>query len=88
MSKSNYRVRRDLSIVIGRDADDLTKNLYTVVAEIRGCHYIKNNHVGAFVKGTFSTAITAITGGGATQNVAITSPLNSDGDAVLMEAKQ
>ena len=60
MSKSNYRIRKDLSIIFGREKDDLTKNLYTIVAELRGCHYIKNNHVNAFLKGEFTTAITML----------------------------
>lgn len=88
MTKSNYRVRRDINVIVGRDADDLTKNLFTFIAEVRGVHYIKSNHTTAFVKGAFSSAISAITGAGATQNVAITSPLNSDGTAVMMEAAQ
>ncbi len=82
MSKSNYRVRRDITVVVGRDADDLTKNLYTFVAEIRGTHYVKSNHTPAFVKGTFSTCITSIAGDAISQNVAITSPLNQAGTAV------
>ena len=60
MSKSNYRIRRDLSIIFGREKDDLTKNLYTIIAELRGCHYIKNNHVNAFLKGEFTTAISML----------------------------
>ena len=88
MSKSNYRVRRDLSLIVARDGDDLIKNLFTFVAEIRGAHYVKSNHVNAFLKGNFADCVTAIDGGRGTQKVEITGPMNEAGDAVLMESKQ
>lgn len=59
-SKSNVRVREDLVLQVGHENDDFTKNLVTILGEMRGVHYIKTNHLSAFVKGTFSTAITAI----------------------------
>jgi hypothetical protein len=34
--------------------------LVTILAEMRAVHYIKSNHTAAFVKGTFSTAKTAL----------------------------
>lgn len=49
-----------LSIEIGRDSDDFTKNLVTVLAEWRGLCIVKNNDRPAFVKGTFATDIAAI----------------------------
>ena len=58
--KSNLAVRENISITMGYENDDFTKNLITVLAEMRAVHYIKTNHVGAFVKGTFSTAKTAM----------------------------
>jgi HK97 family phage major capsid protein len=87
MSKSNYRVRKDLGLIVARDGDDLIKNLFTFVGEIRGAHYVKSNHVNAFIKGTFADCITAITGGATTQKVQIAGPLNEAEDAVLMESK-
>jgi len=43
-----------ISIEAGRDSDDFTKNLVTVLAEWRGLTIVKNNDRTAFVKGTFS----------------------------------
>lgn len=84
-TKSNYRIRKDVGLVIGRDSDDLTKNLWTMVVELRGAHYVASNHVAAFVKGTFSTCISAINGGATAQNVNIAGPLNSAGTAVATD---
>lgn len=56
-TKSNLRVREEMEISVGYVNDDFTKNLMTVLAEMRGAHYVKSNHYGAFVKGTFATAI-------------------------------
>lgn len=55
-TKSNLRVREDMNIQIGHVNDDFTKNLITILAEMRAVHYVKSNHYGAFVKGTFSAA--------------------------------
>jgi HK97 family phage major capsid protein len=44
----------DLRIEVGRDSDDFTKNLITILAEWRGLCIVKNNDRTAFVKGTFS----------------------------------
>lgn len=60
-TKSNLRIREEININIGYENDDFTKNLVTILAEMRAVHYIKKHHVPAFVKGTFATAITAIT---------------------------
>ena len=49
-----------VSIEIGRDSDDFTKNLVTVLAEWRGLVIVKNNDRTAFVKGVIATDIAAI----------------------------
>ena len=59
-SRANYRIRKDITMYAGREKDDLTKNLYTIVFELRGVSYIKENYKPAFVAGTFSTAISEI----------------------------
>lgn len=59
-TKSNLGIREDINIQVGYENDDFTKNLVTILAEVRAVHYIKSNHVGAFVKGTFATAKTAL----------------------------
>lgn len=59
-SKSNLRIREDLNVQVGYVNDDFTKNLMTILCEARAVHYVKSNHYGAFVKGTFSTAKTAL----------------------------
>ncbi len=45
----------DLRIEVGRDSDDFTRNLVTVLAEWRGLCIVKNNDRTAFVKGDFAT---------------------------------
>ena len=59
-TKSNLRIREDLNIQVGYVNDDFTKNLMTILCEARAVHYVKANHYKAFVKGTFSTAKTAL----------------------------
>jgi len=59
-TKSNLRIREDMSIQVGYVNDDFTKNLVTILAEMRAVHYVKSNHYGAFVKGDFATAIPAL----------------------------
>lgn len=59
-TKSNLRVREDMNIQVGFVNDDFTKNLFTVLCEARATHYVKTNHYGAFVKGTFATAKSAL----------------------------
>lgn len=44
-----------ISIEMGLDGNDWTKNLRTIIAEYRGAMVVKNNDRTAFVKGTFST---------------------------------
>jgi HK97 family phage major capsid protein len=59
-SKSNLGIREEVNIQIGYENDDFTKNLVTILAEMRAVHYVKSNHVAAIVKGTFSAAKTAL----------------------------
>lgn len=59
-TKSNLRIREEININLGYENDDFTKNMVTILAEMRAVHYIKKHHVNAFVKGTFADAITAI----------------------------
>lgn len=59
-TKSNLGIREDINISIGYDGNDFTNNLLTILAEVRAVHYIKTQHVNAFVKGAFATAKTAL----------------------------
>ncbi len=59
-TKSNLGVKEEININLGYENDDFTKNLVTILAEMRGVHYIKDQHKKAFVQGTFSTAVNAI----------------------------
>jgi len=49
-----------VTINMGLDGNDWTKNLRTIIAEWRGALVTKNNNRNAFVKGTFSTDIAAL----------------------------
>jgi len=60
MSKDNLRIREEMNIQVGYVNDDFTKNLVTVLAEMRACNYVKSNHYGAFVAGDFATDIAVI----------------------------
>ena len=51
----------NFNIEVGYDGDDLTKNLVTMVGELRACNVISTNKAKAIVYGTISTAVTAIT---------------------------
>lgn len=59
-TKSNLRIRENINVQVGYVNDDFTKNLVTILAEMRAVHYVKSNHYGAFVKGTFAADIAAI----------------------------
>jgi len=52
--------RSALTISIGYENDDFTKNMITMLAEWRGLCVVKSNNAGAFVKGVFATDIAAI----------------------------
>ncbi len=59
-TKFNVRVRQGMTVDIGLDGNDFTKNLVTILGEIRLVSYIKANHAAAFVSGDFSDAIAAL----------------------------
>lgn len=61
MSKDILGIREEVNIQVGYENDDFTKNLVTILAEMRAVNYIKANNVNAFVQGSFATVITAIT---------------------------
>lgn len=56
MSKYKVKVREGISIEIGYDGNDWTKNMVTPLAEMRLCGYIASNDYGAIVSGTFTVA--------------------------------
>jgi len=62
-SKVKVRIRKDLTVSVGYDQDDFTKNRVTFLAEMRACEFVANNHQKAVVKIDFATAIAALTNG-------------------------
>jgi len=60
-TKDTVFSKGEMTINIGLDGDDFTKNMRTVLAEWRGLNRIKGNDTTAFVTGVISTAITALT---------------------------
>lgn len=60
-TKSGVRFKEGITLNVGYENDDFTKNLVTILAEARLVHRVKSNHYGAFVYGDFSDAITALT---------------------------
>jgi len=52
--------RGSISIEVGRENDDFTKNLVTILAEWRGLTLIKTNKTSAFVKGVIATDAAAL----------------------------
>ncbi len=87
-SKSNYRIRKELTLVVDRCESDLLENKFTFLVELRGVHYVKSNHLNAFIKGTFASDIAAINGTAPIQevNVANTAPIEVaiDGDVAIV----
>lgn len=59
--KATLAIREEMNIQVGYVNDDFIKNLITILAELRAVLFVKSNWYNAFVKGTFSTAITALT---------------------------
>lgn len=59
-TKANVRVRKSATMSMGYDGSDFTLNLITILAEARLVVYVGVNNYGAFVYGTFSSAIEAL----------------------------
>ncbi len=60
-SKSSVKYNRGLTLAVSNtDQDDFIKDRFTVRATVRLVHRVRANDKGAFVYGTFSTAITAL----------------------------
>lgn len=59
-TKMNVKVREGFGVTVGLDGNDFTKNMVTIVGEMRLASYFKSNHTGAFVSGVFATDIAAI----------------------------
>lgn len=60
-TKAIVGIREEVNIQVGYENDDFTKNLITILGELRAVHYVKATHVGAFKRGVFATVIAAIT---------------------------
>ena len=60
-SRDTVFSRGEMTISVGLDGDDFTKNMRTILAEWRGLNRIKGNDKTAFVTGVISTSITALT---------------------------
>jgi HK97 family phage major capsid protein len=60
-TKFHIRDREGLSIAIGYDSDDWTKNLVTILGEKRLVSFVKDNDVASFVTDTFSDGVTFLT---------------------------
>jgi hypothetical protein len=61
MSKYKISMYQDFFVNWGWENDDFTKNLVTVIGEMRFHQYFSSNHEGAFIYDTFSNIKTAIT---------------------------
>lgn len=57
-TKATLYVKNDTRVEVGYDGNDFTKNMRTVLAEMRCVLVIEGNDKTAFVKGTFATCIT------------------------------
>lgn len=60
-TKAILGIREEVNIQLGYENDDFSRNLVTVLAEMRAVSYVKSNNLNAFAKGVFATVITAIT---------------------------
>lgn len=60
MTKFNIRDKEAITIEMGYDSDDFTKNMVTIRAEKRLATYVKANHTEAIIKDTFANALTFI----------------------------
>lgn len=59
-SKVRLRIREEFNIDYGYENDDFTKNLITVLGELRALLYLPTNYAGAVLKGTFATVRAAM----------------------------
>lgn len=59
-SLATLYTKGDMAISVGLDADDFTKNLRTIMVEVRAALVTKNNDRTAFVKGVFATDMAAL----------------------------
>lgn len=59
-TKVNLGIREEFNIQVGYENDDFTKNLVTILGEMRGILYVKTNYANAVVKGTFATVAAAM----------------------------
>lgn len=56
-SKANLRIREAFNINVGYENDDFTKNMVTILAEMRAVFYIKEQHKKAFRRGSLDVVI-------------------------------
>lgn len=61
MTKYKILILEDLKIMWGLDMDDFSKNLITVIGEMRFHQYFSENHAGAFIYDAFADIVAAIT---------------------------
>lgn len=61
LTRANLRIRENIMFDIGYENDDFTKNLVTILAEMRLAFYIKSNHLKAFLTGDFESAKALLT---------------------------
>jgi len=59
-TKLRLRMREEFVIDYGYENDDFTKNLVTVLGELRALLYLPTNYAGAVLKGTFATVKAAM----------------------------
>ena len=59
-TKAMIAQKSSISVEIGLDGNDFTKNMRTILAEWRGQTIVENNDRTAFVKGTFATTNAAL----------------------------
>lgn len=60
MSKVNVKFRNNMTLEVGLDANDFTRNMVTILAEARLVSYVKNNEKTAFVYGDIATDVALI----------------------------
>jgi hypothetical protein len=59
-NKATVFDKGSITVEVGRDSDDFTKNLVTVRAEWRGANVIRTNQLSAFVTGVIATDTAAL----------------------------